>query len=832
MHRATRYVGLLSLAIAAFACGDNIEPVETIADHVRTDPRLDTLERALDRADILSTLDGEDPHTLFAPTDAAFEALFSEMSLARAELLELPQLEELMSYHVLAGARQRETLAQSTALATLAGPEIHVRNGLDGLTLNDGVALTAEPIEATNGVIYVLDAVLKRPLIAETRRYESNRPLVLDNSDEESFNVMDTLTITDETFIHDLRIFIDIEHPELRNLYVYLQHPETGVNIPILTGSNTMFAGLNATLADSAEFDIVNDAGDGEPGDSVQAFPESAYRPIQPLEFMLGQPLAGEWRLIVFDFSDAEVDGEIRSWGLLATAGENMPAPAIAIDGRNLGSPVFARGFTESATPRFRRVGGLEGEVVVGGSLGQLVASERTIRPDLNVGTALFALDDDAELGTRDMSVYVKRGDVSRIVERQTEIVAPDNSGIELLSHLPLAELGGDGSSGNDIWGWTDPATDKEIALVGTSTGTAFVDVTNPTAPKILGQLPTATGPSDWRDIKVYLDHAFIVSEAYGHGLQVFDLRQLAATNGGVLSPTAYYDGFGSAHNIAINEDSASAYVLGSFEGQCHGGLRMFDISNPTSPVEIGCWSGGVPAGQTPGPSYPTDVYTHDAQCVIYQGPDIDHQGKEVCFTLDESSVGIADVTEKTAVGQLSRVTYENVGYTHQGWLTEDQQFFIVNDEFDELLAGIGTRSYVFDVSDLDAPVLYTTIDNPRDAIGHNTYVAGTIAYQANYTSGLRMVDLSGIAGGVAGEMAYFDTYPDDDQYDDPPPGGGGFRCNRSAGQMFHHPQSALDQSGCGNQSYQGAWSNYPFFASGVVVVSDIDRGLFVLKPN
>ena len=57
--------------------------------------------------------------------------------------------------------------------------------------------------------------------------------------------------------------------------------------------------------------------------------------------------------------------------------------------------------------------------------------------------------------------------------------------------------------------------------------GAAFVDVTDPTHPVYLGNLPTQTGNSLWRDIKVYRNYAFIVSEASGHGMQVFDLTQL-----------------------------------------------------------------------------------------------------------------------------------------------------------------------------------------------------------------------------------------------------------------------------------------------------------------
>src|SRR5690606_26790146 len=85
--------------------------------------------------------------------------------------------------------------------------------------------------------------------------------------------------------------------------------------------------------------------------------------------------------------------------------------------------------------------------------------------------------------------------------------------GVDLLANLPLSTFGpADPSCGHDIWGWTDPQSGRDYALVGLTTGTAFVDVPEPTAPVYLGKLPTATDASTWRDIKVYPDHAFVVA--------------------------------------------------------------------------------------------------------------------------------------------------------------------------------------------------------------------------------------------------------------------------------------------------------------------------------
>ena len=131
---------------------------------------------------------------------------------------------------------------------------------------------------------------------------------------------------------------------------------------------------------------------------------------------------------------------------------------------------------------------------------------------------------------------------------------------------------------------------------------------------------------------------------------------------------TAHYRQMAQAHNIVINEDTGFGYIVGaSGKNSCSGGLHMVDLSNPTNPSFAGCYSG--------------DGYTHDAQCVVYQGPDTTHQGKETCLNSNEDTLTIVDVTNKSNPVQLSRTDYSDAQYTHQGWLTEDQTHFLLDDE-------------------------------------------------------------------------------------------------------------------------------------------------------
>ena len=389
---------------------------------------------------------------------------------------------------------------------------------------------------------------------------------------------------------------------------------------------------------------------------------------------------------------------------------------------------------------------------------------------------------------------------------------------VELLAFLAVTpDLGGQVTVSNgrtygtqvaDIWGWTDPDTDREYAIVGRTDGTAFVDITDPARPVYLGDLPFhGTLPlinglrgTGWRDVKVYEHHALIVADGGGarnHGMQVFDLTRLRDVQDApvTFSETAHYDRIGSAHNVVVNEETGFAYAVGasaSAGNPCGPGLHMINVQDPTQPTFAGCFidesTGGVVGAG----------YTHDAQCVVYRGPDVEHQGREICFGANETALSIADVTDKADPVALSSAGYPASGYVHQGWLSEDQRYFFQDDELDEIdttNAVNQTRTLIWDVQDLDDPQVAAEYVADTPSIDHNQYTVGDLLFQANYTSGLRILDVSNPLEPTL--VGSFDTYP------------------------------------AGNAArFAGAWSVYPFFESGNVAVSSIGEGLFVLRPT
>jgi choice-of-anchor B domain-containing protein len=372
---------------------------------------------------------------------------------------------------------------------------------------------------------------------------------------------------------------------------------------------------------------------------------------------------------------------------------------------------------------------------------------------------------------------------------------------VELVSHLPISELGGErGVWVNDVWGWTDPQTGRRYALVARRDGASFVDVTDPASPRVVGTLARTEGsrPSVWRDIKVIDTHAFIVSDGAGdHGMQVFDLTRLRDVEGAPVEfePETTYRRIASAHNVVAEPSSGYVYIVGANGGgtTCGGGLHIVDVREPENPTFAGCYQDSASPGSR--------GYTHDAQCVVYRGPDEDYQGREICIGSNETEINIADVTDKENPVSVARATYPNATYTHQGWLDEEQRYFYQNDEGDETAGVVDrTRTMVWDLTELDDPILVEQYFAPVAASDHNLYIVGDRMYQSNYGSGLRVIDISDREN--PREIAHFDSAP----YNDDGPG-------------FSATQS-------------GAWSNYPFFEDGLVIFTSVREGLFIMRVD
>ena len=338
------------------------------------------------------------------------------------------------------------------------------------------------------------------------------------------------------------------------------------------------------------------------------------------------------------------------------------------------------------------------------------------------------------------------------------------SSNVSLHSHVNLTTLGA--SAGNDCWGYVSPSG-REYALMSVNNKLAFVEITVPAAPVIVATVSHTS--STWGDVKVYQHVAYAVTEASGTGIQVIDMTNI---DGGTVSLVRTITAPGRSHNVALDTDSGFLYTCGSRDGA--GTTVIFDLSNPTNPVQVGTWTG---------------AYQHDAQIVTYtSGP---YAGRQILFGASEGrGVDIVDVTNKSNTFLISRTPYTNVAYCHQLW-TEDLRYLYINDELDSI-----PRTIVFDIANLSSPVYVGEFTSGTGAIDHNNYVHNGLIFNANYRSGLRIFNVSCDPVNPP-QVGWFDTYPEND--------GNGF---------------------------DGAWSCYPYFPSGTVIVSDINRGLFILDPS
>lgn len=149
------------------ACGgDDAHPSKNLLETAQADPQFSLLVEALSAAKLTSTLSGAGPYTVFAPTDNAFAALLTELGLTKAALLaDTALLTAVLTYHVLAGRVEATTVSNQLgkSITTVQGGVFKVENR-SGLKITDGrnrqAAITATDLQASNGVIHVIDKVL------------------------------------------------------------------------------------------------------------------------------------------------------------------------------------------------------------------------------------------------------------------------------------------------------------------------------------------------------------------------------------------------------------------------------------------------------------------------------------------------------------------------------------------------------------------------------------------------------------------------------------------------------------------------------------------------
>jgi choice-of-anchor B domain-containing protein len=301
------------------------------------------------------------------------------------------------------------------------------------------------------------------------------------------------------------------------------------------------------------------------------------------------------------------------------------------------------------------------------------------------------------------------------------------------------------------------------------------MDVSDPGDPRMVAFV---RGPDSlWRDMKVYRDFAYAISEG-GNGIQVMDMSGI---DDGVVTLVREVNDIdtGRTHTVAIDTESGFLYRCG---GRSNG-LRIYSLEDPAKPTLVSEWQ---------------DKYVHECQVLTYS--EGDYAGRQIAFVCggfnggwSETGLDILDVTDKANITKLGRVTWANPGYSHQCWLSPDRKWAFLNDELDETSYGLPSTTHVINLEDLSNPYHAGTFTNNNTAIDHNLYTKDDMLFCANYRSGLRVWQYTDPLNPK--EIAYFDTWPGDDL-----------------------PQ------------FNGLWNNYPYLPSGIIIGSDIERGMFVWR--
>ncbi|MCI5084050.1 MAG: choice-of-anchor B family protein [Saprospiraceae bacterium] len=287
-----------------------------------------------------------------------------------------------------------------------------------------------------------------------------------------------------------------------------------------------------------------------------------------------------------------------------------------------------------------------------------------------------------------------------------------------------IAEINRGDTRYSGSWAYTD-TLGREYGLVGAKSGTAIYWLDNPEgADQELAFIP---GPStNWREITVVHQHAYVVTDVQddGHHLQVIDLSNLPDT-ANLL--TTFDSTFTKGHIIQkdIFDESPYIYVNGTTSTE---GVHILDISDPTTPVEVGLYAPGY--------------YIHDC-----------HVRGDLLFAsaFFEPGTDVVDISDKSNPTFLYRIPDPN-GFTHSSSMTLDGKYLMVANENDGLEAIIWN---IEDPNNLEQVARYTA--NPESLV-HNPYIKGDFAFISHNTEGLRVVDL--VDPEVPVEVAFYDTYP------------------------------------------------------------------------
>lgn len=329
------------------------------------------------------------------------------------------------------------------------------------------------------------------------------------------------------------------------------------------------------------------------------------------------------------------------------------------------------------------------------------------------------------------------------------------------------------------ICGWADPTNNREYAIIGTSTGTQFVDITVPTNPVPVDYVPAVHGNLIWHEIKTWDKYAYIVSDdGGGNSFIVVDLSYLPDSVHVLRNDNTLFE---KCHTLYVDGDYLYGGSVTGANGSFFYSMAVYDLSvDPVNP----------PLLRALNQDYPSIDHVHDMFV----------RNDTVYASCGYEGFGIYKFNSTTTqtFSQMAVLTnYPEQGYNHSSFLTDNGNTLIF---MDEVPVGMGIKS--LDVSNFGNLTINQVFRSHQGNTPHNPYILGNnILIAANYTDGVQIFNISNPS--VCVIAGYFDT----DTLVNAPT----------------YPSS---------MAYHGCWGADPFLPSGNLIVSDMQNGLFILDMS
>ncbi len=345
---------------------------------------------------------------------------------------------------------------------------------------------------------------------------------------------------------------------------------------------------------------------------------------------------------------------------------------------------------------------------------------------------------------------------------------------INLLAHInpETDNTGTDGRKYSGCWGWAQTAKNREYAIVGSSSQTYFVDVTNPSSPIIVDSVKAKHAGCTWREIKTYQNYCYIVSDdSPPNSFQIVDMQYLPDSVHVVHDGTTYFE---RSHTIFIDNDKLFCGSVTDAAGAGYSTMRVYSLATPTAPVLMR--------------RLEQDINS----TIIDVVHDMFVRNDTVYASCGFKGFHILRLTASNTFSLMQSYTsYAFSGYNHSSWQTDDRKTMVFADE---VAAHLPAK--VIDVTNFNNITLLDTIRSSYTATAHNPYIVGNRwCWLSSYQDGLYLYDISNPSNTTI--YGYFDTQPQ-----------------------------------TGTTNYSGNWGAYPYLPSKIIIACDMQNGIFILDGD